>query len=196
MRIITILTILFLTFTSLFAAIEKEKIAPVMKEKIDTVTLLLQDKNIAKESLKEQIYAIFDPVFDYDLMAKLSLGPVTWKTLTQEQKDRFVKLFEARLKASYVNKLDLYTDEVVAIKEVKPVKSHIYLLTELIGKETNYNIDYKFYDAKETGWRIYDVDILGVSIIKTYRSQFAGILKEKSFDALLQILAEPETPKP
>mgnify|MGYP001378756100 CR=1 FL=1 len=189
MRFLAILTALFFGVTSLFAVIEKDAIGKTMKQKIDIVTAILQDKNIAKESLKSRIFELFDPVFDYALMAKLSLGPVEWKKLSEEQQQTFTMLFEHKLKSSYADKLDLYTDEVVAIKEVKPVKSHIFLFTELIGKETNY----KIYDAKEKGWLIYDVDILGVSIIKTYRSQFSGILQKQPFDALIELLKQPET---
>lgn len=196
MRIISFFIALFISTTSLFAVIEKESIAPVMKQKIDSVTAMLQDKTMTKEAIKPQIFELFDPVFDYDLMAKLSLGPTHWKALSKTQQDEFTSLFELKLKSSYADKLDLYTDEVVAIKEVKPVKSHIFLMTELIGKETNYQIDYKFYDAKEKGWLIYDVDILGVSIIKTYRSQFTGVLQDNPFEALIELLKHPEAVNP
>jgi len=47
---------------------------------------------------------------------------------------------------------------------------------------------YKFYRSKTRAWVIYDVDVLGVSIIQTYRQQFAEVLQEHDFDELLRRL--------
>ena len=49
---------------------------------------------------------------------------------------------------------------------------------------------YKLYVSK-SGWRIYDIEIQGVSIIRSYRSQFAEILKNGTFDDLLEKLEKP-----
>ena len=49
---------------------------------------------------------------------------------------------------------------------------------------TNTKKDNKSKDSNE--WLIYDVDLVGVSIIQTYRQQFAGILKEKTFDEMFE----------
>lgn len=49
------------------------------------------------------------------------------------------------------------------------------------------NIIFKFYNDNNN-WLIYDVDVLGVSIVQTYRSQFGDILANQGFDALLQKL--------
>ena len=195
MKLLKYLVVVLAFVAPLFGYIEESKIQSTMKDKIDTVILLLKDKNLAKESKLEQIFAIFDPVFDYPLMAKLSIGPKQWKMLTSEQQNKFKQHFENRLKNSYAQKLELYTDEVVAIKGLQQVKSRLHLQTELIGKEKNYEIDYKFYDAKDKGWLIYDVDILGVSIIQTYRSQFEGFLEKNSFEELIKKLDASEVAK-
>ena len=49
------------------------------------------------------------------------------------------------------------------------------------------NIIFKFYN-ENNNWLIYDVDILGVSLIQTYRSQFADILEKQDFNALIEKL--------
>ena len=49
---------------------------------------------------------------------------------------------------------------------------------------------YKFYKKKNQQWNVYDVEIMGVSIVQTYRSQFAGILKNQSIEDLLKKLRE------
>jgi len=189
MKLINILAILLVT--NIYAlSIEENNIAVTMKTKIDTVTDLLQNKTLTQENKTKQIFDMFDPVFDYPLMSRLTLGK-KWKKLSREQKKEFEQLFTAKLKQSYVDKLDLYTDEKVVIKETKKVKkTRIQLYTQLVGKDENYDIVYKFHKSKrQKDWLIYDVEIIGVSIMQTYRKQFAGILKTDSFDILLEKLA-------
>ena len=58
----------------------------------------------------------------------------------------------------------------------------------MVGNNAEYEIIYKYYDAKDKGWLIYDIDIVGVSIIQTYRSQFKGYLEQNSFDSMIDWL--------
>lgn len=180
-----LLLISILTLTYSFA-ITKEQIHPEMTNKIDKVLMILKDSKLPKEKKGEEIIGIMNTLFDYPLMAKLSLGK-TWKVITKEQRENFTKLFEVKLKDSYIEKLDLYTDELVQVLGIEePNKNRIVLKTQLIGKDEKYEIDYKFYSKKNgSDWLIYDVNLIGVSIIQTYRKQFSGFLKDKEFDELL-----------
>ena len=182
-------------FSLLFAlntlyAVEEENITDTMEVNIQKALDVLKDKEAPTSVKAEKIYGFFDPIFDYNVMARLSLGN-QWKLLSKEQKKEFVDSFIKKLKSSYMNKLDQYTDEKIVIKDTKKVKkSRIYLVTNIIAKTETYEITYKFYKSKRNGWLIYDLDILGVSIIQTYRNQFAGLLKTKSFNTLLEKLKE------
>jgi phospholipid transport system substrate-binding protein len=183
-KLILTFSILFLT-TSSFALTEVE-IKTEMNNKIDKILIVLKDSKISKDKKAEEIIQIMDDVFNYPLMSKLSLGK-TWKKINNNQKTEFTKVFTEKLKASYVEKLDLYTDELVEISGTKKVKKNrIVLSTQLIGKDEKHDINYKFYTKKnQNNWLIYDVDLIGVSIIKTYQAQFRGFLKKKSFNELL-----------
>ncbi len=181
-------------FTTLSFAITQAEIKPEMSNKIDKVLLILKDSKLSKVQKGDEIISIMNPVFDYSLMSRLSLGK-TWKKISPEQKDEFVELFTKKLKDSYIEKLDLYTDELVEILGIKKSKKNrIALQTQLIGKDERHDINYKFYKKKnEDNWLIYDVDLIGVSIIQTYRKQFSGFLKEKSFNDLLAHLNATKT---
>ncbi len=135
---------------------------------------------------------IIDPLFDFNLMGKLSLGKRTYKSISPSQREEFNKLFNQKIKASYIKKIDLYSDEEVLVKAVKKVKSRIHLVTYIISGGDENEVLYKFYHSKKRGWVIYDVDVLGVSIIQTYRQQFAEILQEDDFDTLLKKLQSKE----
>ncbi|XOB63421.1 ABC transporter substrate-binding protein [Campylobacterota bacterium DY0563] len=170
-------------------AMSKDEIKSEMSNKIDKVLIILKDSKLSNGKKTEEIVDIMDSLFDYKLMSRLSLGR-TWSEINDKQKNDFVKLFTKKLKDSYVDKLNLYTDELVEILGTEQPKSNrIILKTQLIGKEDKYNIDYKFYEKETNNWLIYDVNLLGVSIIQTFRQQFAGFLKDKTFKDLMANLA-------
>jgi len=193
-RIFTIYILLFLLgLTQTAMADGTTEVKAMMKEKIGKVTSIIQDKTIAKNIRDTEVDALVRPLFDFGLMGRLSLGKTQWKKLTADERREFSKLFEERVMNSYMSKLDLYTDEVVIISDAIKVKSRIHLPTRLVRKNEKREILYKFYKSKKRSWLIYDVDILGVSIIQTYRKQFSGILKEETFAVLLEKLKTSES---
>ncbi len=173
-------------------ALQEDKISSVMRQKVEESTKVLQNKELSKDSKHDEIFKIFDSVFDYELMSKLSLGK-QWNSLNKEQKELFTNSFENKLKNSYVDKLDLYTNQEVIVKDSKKIKSsRIELTMQVIGDKETLDIIYKFYKDSNDHWFIYDVNILGVSIIQTYRNQFVGVLQKGSFEELLEKLNKIE----
>ncbi|CAA6822072.1 MAG: Putative periplasmic protein [uncultured Sulfurovum sp.] len=177
-----------LTLSFLFA-IDEGNIKSEMTTKIHTITKILQDKTLSSQTKEERIAPTVDTIFDYQTMSKISLGK-NWNTLSSSEQARFSQKFETKLKNSYFEKLELYTDEKVVVKALNKVKStRIHLHTDIIGVDETYEIIYKFYKTKNSNdWLIYDVDITGVSIIQTYRKQFSEFLATKSFTELLESL--------
>ena len=198
MKLKSLFKILFLITFSVTAAnaMKQDEIQVVMTKKIDSVLTILEQKNIPFTKKGEQIIKIIDEVFDYELMARIALGKETWDTLSEQKQKEFTKIFETKLKNSYIEKLELYNDQKVKIIGLNAYKNaRLQLETELLGKEGTYKINYNFYNKSKDSeqWLIYDVDLVGVSIIQTYRQQFSGLLKEKTFDKMLVLLENPNT---
>lgn len=170
-------------------AMDEGKIQTVMNLKIQKITTLLQDTELEREARQNRVYMIIDPVFDYDIMSKISLGK-KWKSFSSKQQESFIEKYRQKLKTSYFEKLELYTDEKVLLKEVEKVKNNrIKVHSDIIGKDEVYKVIYKFYKTKGSDdWHIYDIDIAGVSIIQTYRKQFSEFLRTKSIDELIDSL--------
>lgn len=190
-----VLLLIVITITSA-NAMKQDEIQTILTKKIDTVLEILKQKNLTTSKKGEQIIKIIDEVFDYELMARVALGKETWDTLTEQKQKDFTKVFETKLKNSYIEKLEFYNDQKVKIIGLNPYKNNrLQLETELLGKEGVYKINYNFYNKSKDGeqWLIYDVDLVGVSIIQTYRQQFSGLLKEKTFDEMLALLEKPNT---
>ena len=76
------------------------------------------------------------------------------------------------------------------LKNIKKVKhNRITLETTIIGQDGNYKVIYMFYKKKQNNqWFIYDVNLVGVSIIQTYRKQFSEFLRTKSVKQLIESL--------
>jgi len=167
-------------------AIKQDEIKEEMTKRINSVLLILKNKDLSLEGKKKEIINIVDDTFDFVLMAKIALGKNTWEKLSTTQKKEFVEVFEDKLKRSYIDKLELYNDQKVKILSLEPYnKTRLQLKTQLIGTDRNYDVNYNFYE-KDGEWYIYDIDLIGVSIIQTYRQQFAGLLKEKSFNEMFE----------
>lgn len=183
--ILKTILVFLVTFSNAYA-IKKDEIIDEMTKKIDSVLVVLENKTTSVEDKAKQIIPIVNDAFDFDLMAKIALGKDAWASINEEKQEEFSKVFEDKLKKSYSEKLTLYNNQKVKIISLEPYNNtRLQLKTELVGKEGNYEINYNFYE-KNGEWYIYDIDLVGVSIIQTYRQQFAAVLKDKSFDEMFE----------
>lgn len=184
-------------FCSSLMADEKTELKSHFLSKIDEVILIVENKTLSKDRRNGDIVKSLTPMFDFELMARLSLGS-NWKKLKSDEKQRFVTLYVERMKQSYSSKIDAYKDEKVEVKSIdESQKNKLAFVTDLISKDTKLEITYKFYKPKEQKkdkdvWLIYDVEILGVSILKTDIAQFKEFLRTKTISELMDALAKQQ----
>lgn len=177
----------FLLVATFGFALEFDKIDTTMEKNINQTIHILQTSNKSIESIAKEIFTMFDSIFDYHLMAQLSLSK-KYKTLSPSQQKEFDVAFEKNLKRSFTDKLHLYKDETMKVLGGQKTKANRYnLKTSIILDGKIHYITFKFHELNQD-WKIYDVDILGISVIQTYRSQFADIISQEGFEKLLQKL--------
>lgn len=177
----------FLLVATFSFALEFDKIDTTMEKNINQTIHILQTSNKSIESIAKEIFTMFDSIFDYHLMAQLSLSK-KYKTLSPSQQKEFDVAFEKNLKRSFTDKLHLYKDETMKVLGGQKTKANRYnLKTSIILDGKIHYITFKFHELNQD-WKIYDVDILGISVIQTYRSQFADIISQEGFEKLLQKL--------
>lgn len=162
----------------------------LLRYKWDAVVSILQKKDIDQKDKEKRISKVISPIFDFPLMAKLALGRKHWPKFTPPQREKFTKLFTERLKKSYREKISLYKDEKVLFKPKVQKKKTIYIPMELRYEDKKVAILYKLRKVDKR-WKIYDVEIQGVSILLTYRSQFDEILRRGTVKDLLSRLEKP-----
>ena len=170
---------------------DKNAAKELLETKIDAALAVLQKKDLVQQDKNEQVIKIVEPIFDYDLMAKLTLGRKYWPDLSEKDRKKFTDLFVARLKATYIDKLSLYTDEKIAYETPVQQGIKVQIPTKVISKSNSIAMMYKLYKSSN-GWKIYDIEIEGVSLISTYRSQFYDILSKGTIDDLLLKLEKQE----
>ena len=196
-KILVILSI-FVFSQNLMASEEKDLEALFLK-KIDTVLEVVKNKELSKEKRNSDIVLLLTPMFDFELMAKLSLGKKIWKSLSKADQKRFVSLYVERMKKSYSSKIDSYKDEKIKILDVTKKKNRISIKTDVATKENSLEVVYKYYKPKRAkenkdAWLIYDIEIIGISILKADKAQFKEFLQTKSIAQLMDVLVDT-TPK-
>ena len=152
---------------------------------------VLRAEDISQKLKEKLIEKQISPLFDFPLMAKLTLGREHWPKLNPQQAEKFTRLFTRRLKDSYREKIMLYEDEKASLRPAVHSGRSLRIPMEVTGEEKNIDILYKLR-KEDKRWKIYDVEIEGVSILLTYRSQFDDILRDGTVSDLLRRLESPE----
>ncbi len=184
----------FLLFFFLLSQVAVADVASEAEEKlktvIDKVFTLLSDEELTMDQKKIEVIEISNSIFRYPLMAKLSLGKEHWSQFNSKQRSEFISLFTELFLDFYVDKLDLFSDEKVNFQPPVLVnQKKVQIPTVLLSKGKEYSMIYKMAKTKN-GWRIYDVEIEGVSLIQTYRSQYNHALENGEIEDLLTKMRE------
>ena len=198
MKIFLNAVLILIVFSQTVIADDKSDVRVLLKGKLDAVMTVLQKDDLDSQKKKDKVAEIVEPIFDFPLMSKLALGRTYWSGMTKENKDRFTKLFTKRLKESYLSKIDLYHDEKIIFESPLQVDKKIHIPTSLITKEKKITLLYKLYQSQNS-WKIYDIEVQGVSVIRTYRSQFSESLQRGTIEELmtkLETMSSGKIPTP
>jgi len=141
-----------------------------------------------KDQQIETISVEIDKVFDFKEMSRRTLGK-QWRKMSAGQQTEFVTLFKKLLQGVYADRLLAYSDQKVLFdKEIMLKKGRAEVQSYLQTSDgTKIPLFYRLTD-KSGSWKVYDVIIEGVSMVKNYRTQFRQILSKDSPDKLLEIL--------
>ena len=168
-----------------------EDINSMVKKKVSVIFDLLGKQDIEKNERNEKIVGELNEIMDFKLAAYLSLGK-HWKKISKTQKKEFGETFQQYINNYIVEKIDLYTNQKIDIGDSKIVKKgRAELEIGILSGGETLQVNFKLRKNKKKEWRVYDVDIEGVSLITTFRSQFSGVLKNSSFEELLEKLKNP-----
>ncbi|MBF0552079.1 MAG: ABC transporter substrate-binding protein [Deltaproteobacteria bacterium] len=160
-----------------------------LKTGVNQILDVLRDAGLKGEGQKKErrdkIHSIITKNFDFDEMAKRCLAR-NWAKLVDRERKEFAGVFSELLEASYIGKIEQYTNEEVIFKSEREASPDSTVVNTLIKTQNNeIPINYSMY-PKGSKWWVYDVNIEGVSLIGNYRSQFNQILAKDSYSELIK----------
>ena len=190
MKKIACLLLAFLLFSHVVVADVEHEAGKLLKRSVDKIFTVLSDKELTIDQKKNKVIEITNPVFSFSLMAKLSLGKVHWSQFNAKQKAEFTDLYTKLFQNFYIEKLDFFSNETIVFQPATTMgKKKIQIQSALISKGTQYSMLYKMFKTRDS-WKIYDLEIEGVSLLRSYRSQYHHFLKKGGIEGLLAKMRE------
>ncbi len=164
-----------------------------IKSTVDQVIKILTNPRYKGEANKEERRKLLREVifarFDFQEMAKRSLGP-EWDSRTPDEQKEFVKLFTDLLEKAYVRKIESYNNENFIYTGENIQGSYAEVDSKVITTQgEEFEIDYMLHRV-ENDWKVYDVVIENISLVNNYRSQFNRVLAQSSYQELIRRVKE------
>ena len=130
------------------------------------------------------------PNVNFTRMTAAAVGR-SWRQATPEQQKRLQDEFKILLVRTYSGALSQVKEQSVNIKPLRAASTdtEIVVRTEVLGRGDPVQLDYRM-EKTGGGWKIYDLNVLGVWLVETYRTQFAQEINAKGVDGLIASLAQ------
>ena len=162
----------------------------VSSEVLDKIRL---DKTVQAGDMT-RVMALVDsqimPNVNFTRMTASAVGR-TWRQATPEQQKKLQDEFKTLLIRTYSGALAQVKDQTVNVKPLRAAAAdtEVVVRTEVLGRGEPIQLDYRLEKAA-TGWKIYDLNVLGIWLVETYRTQFVQEINAKGIDGLITALSE------
>ncbi|WP_395667572.1 phospholipid-binding protein MlaC [Rhodoferax sp.] len=184
-------------FFSLASQAEDEAPDALIKRlSVDVLDTIRADKSIKAGDIG-RVVALVDsrilPNVNFQRMTASAVGPA-WRQATPEQQKRLQEEFKILLVRTYSGALSQVTDQTISMRPLRasPDDKEVIVRTEVRGSGDPIQLDYRLEKTpgQGAGWKIYNINVLGVWLVETYRSQFAQEINAKGLDGLIATLSE------
>ena len=130
------------------------------------------------------------PNVNFTRMTAAAVGR-SWRQASAEQKKKLQEEFKTLLIRTYSGALSQIKDQTISIKPLRATAAdtEVVVRTEVLGRGEPIQLDYRLEKIGNT-WKIYDLNVLGVWLVETYRTQFAQEINAKGIDGLITSLGE------
>lgn len=163
-------------------------IAPlnVVKQLVARVLGIVNDKQMAQPDKQKQLRELGTANLDFNEMSRLAMGRA-WRSLSGDQRRRFVPVFSSFLEDAYLNKVQNYSDQGIQIIRAHLSEQNYAQVSGRIVQQGSDPIGLGFSLKRENGaWKIYDIAVDNVSTLHGYRVEFQRILSHGGFDELMK----------
>ena len=181
-----------------FAALAADEAPDALIKRLsaDVLSTIKADKDLRGGDMGK-IIALVDktvmPNVNFRRMTAAAVGP-GWRQASPEQQRRLQEEFKTLLVRTYSGALAQVNDQSIQVKPLRaaPEDKDVLVRTEIIGRGDPVQLDYRLEKTPGVGagWKIYNLNVLGVWLVETYRGQFAQEINAKGIDGLIQTLVE------
>ena len=174
-----------------------EMLAPDVLARVVTdevVKILRTDKELAagnQKKVAEIIETKVAPHFEFTSMTRLAMGR-NWKQATPEQHKALSQEFRTLLVRTYTTAFTQYKDQTIEYRPVKLAPGESDVVVKSLIKQPSgqpVSVDYRM-EKTDTGWKVYDVKIEGISLVENYRNTFNSEVQRSGIDGLIKSLAD------
>jgi phospholipid transport system substrate-binding protein len=170
--------------------------ALIKRLSVDVLDAIKGDKAIKAGDIT-RVIALVDsrilPNLNFQRMTSSAVGPA-WRQATPEQQKRLQEEFKTLLVRTYSGALAQVTDQSISMKPLRASADdkEVVVRSEIRGSGDPIQLDYRLEKTpgEGAGWKIYNLNVSGLWLVETYKSQFAPIINSKGLDGLIAELTE------
>ena len=178
------------------AAADEAADAMVKRLSVEVLDGIKDDKSIQGGDVSRIVKLVDEkimPNVNFQRMTASAVGPM-WRQATPEQQRRLQDEFKILLVRTYAGALAQVHDQTIVVKPMRGAADdkEVVVRTEVKGRGDPIQLDYRLEKTpgQGSGWKIYNLNVLGVWLVETYRSQFAPEINAKGLDGLISTLSE------
>ena len=159
----------------------------------DVMASVKSDPEIQKGNIPRVVDLVEKKIVPYTDMRRtteMAMGP-NWKKATPEQQAQLVSEFKNLLIRTYSGALSQLRDQTIQFKPLRaaPDDKEVVVKTVVIGRGDPVPLDYRL-EKTANGWRVYDMNIMGVWLVEAYRNQFANQISQNGVEGLVKFLQD------
>ena len=179
-------------------ALAADEAADVLIKRLSTEVLeSIKADSAIKAGDTSRIIALVDskimPNVNFQRMTASAVGPA-WRQATPEQQKRLQDEFKTLLVRTYAGALSEVSEQVITVKPLRAASEdkEVVVRTEVKGHGEAIQLDYRLEKTpgQGNGWKIFNLNVLGIWLVETYKSQFAQEITSKGIDGLISTLVE------
>jgi phospholipid transport system substrate-binding protein len=188
-----LLALFFAGFVTATAFAQEAPDALVMKITEEVLEIVRKDKDIQSGNTRKAIELVDAkvlPYFNFQHMTALAVGK-DWRKASTQQQQQLSAEFKTLLVRTYSNALTGYKNQKIVFKPFKmnPGETDVLVRTEVQQPGSKaVQLDYSL-EKLDSGWKVYDVTVAGISLVTNYRDQFAQEIRNGGMDGLIQSVA-------
>ena len=159
----------------------------------DVMASVKEDPEIQKGNIPKIVDLVEKKIVPYTDMRRtteMAMGP-NWKKATPEQQVQLTSEFKNLLIRTYSGALSQLRDQTVQFKALRaaPDDKEVVVKTVVLGRGDPVPLDYRL-EKTDKGWKVYDMNIMGVWLIEAYRNQFANQISQNGIEGLVKFLQD------